>query len=74
VLRMMQLDRSGAGGLVLQWQSVSGKTYAIQSSTNLAVGFRNTAESNLTAAGGTMCRTVSVEQATAGFYRVIVKP
>ena len=74
VLRMMQLDRSGAGGLVLQWQSVSGKTYAIQSSTNLAVGFRNTAESNLTAAGGTMSRTVSVEQATAGFYRVIVKP
>ncbi|MEI7898656.1 MAG: family 20 glycosylhydrolase [bacterium] len=74
VLRLTEIGMPAGAELVLLWQSVSGKTYAVQSSTNLLAGFRDTADTNLVAIGGTMSRTVTVDQAAAGFYRVNVKP
>lgn len=74
VLVLMSAGMVGVAKWVLNWQSVTGKTYAIQVSTNLVDGFHDTSDTNLVATGGSMSRTVTVEQASGGFYRVGVKP
>ncbi|MBA4388754.1 MAG: hypothetical protein C0404_12285, partial [Verrucomicrobia bacterium] len=68
VLKFAQILQSGTN-LVISWQSVAGKFYSIQKSTNLLNGFPASLATGIPGTGGMNARTVQVDQA-AGYYRV----
>ncbi|MFO1441226.1 MAG: cadherin repeat domain-containing protein [Verrucomicrobiaceae bacterium] len=57
--------------VTLTWSSVAGKTYRIQSSTDLGT-WNNVAGSETTATGSTTSRTIVVMPGERQFYRVMV--
>jgi hypothetical protein len=67
-------DGTSGTGLVLRWSSVAGKRYALQTATNLLVGFDGSAVSNIPATPALNTRTVSVDHARSRYYRVTVEP
>ena len=60
-----------ADQLVIEWQSASNRTYAIERSTNLLVGDRAELISNLPAYPPLNRYTVTVDEADA-FYRIVI--
>lgn len=74
VLELISMGMAGTTNLVLNWQSVSGRIYAIQYSTNLLNGFLNTPDANIVATGGTVSRTVNLDRVSGEFHRVVVQP
>ncbi|HZQ45641.1 MAG TPA: thrombospondin type 3 repeat-containing protein, partial [Verrucomicrobiae bacterium] len=74
VLKMLGVS-SNAQGLIVSWQSVSGRNYYVQRSSNLSVlGSFATLQSNILGKAGTM--SYSDNTATNGgpyYYRVGVK-
>jgi hypothetical protein len=61
-----------AGQLVVCWQSVSGRTYAVMMATNLMAGFSNLA-TNIPATPPMNVRTDTVDNVPTRFYRVKVE-
>ncbi|MBA4387138.1 MAG: hypothetical protein C0404_04095 [Verrucomicrobia bacterium] len=59
--------------LVIEWSSVAGKWYRIQSSTNLLAGFDGVAVSNIPATPTINMSTVIVDQVRLRYYRVTVE-
>lgn len=57
--------------VTLTWSSVAGKTYRIQSSTDLGT-WNNVAGSEITATGSTTSRTIVMMPGERQFYRVMV--
>jgi hypothetical protein len=70
-LRITHAELDGAN-LAIQWQSVTGKWYSIQRSTNLSNGFPLLGATNIAGVGGSNVGTVQVNQATE-YYRVKVE-
>ncbi|MBA4387851.1 MAG: hypothetical protein C0404_07710 [Verrucomicrobia bacterium] len=63
----------GSGmNLVIQWQSVTGRYYTIQKSSNLTNGFMMPLITGIPGTGGMNTRTVAVDQA-CGYYRIKVE-
>ena len=69
VLYMPTNDIVTGGKYLVRWQSVSGKTYAVQATTNLLVAFTNIA-SNIPATPTMNVHTDNVGVAGQKFYRV----
>jgi hypothetical protein len=65
-------DQETGTNLVIQWQTVAGKFYTIQRSTNLMNGFTIPLLTGIPGAGGMNARTLQVDQA-CGYYRVKVE-
>ena len=63
----------GASNLVLNWQSVSGKSYSILGSTNLLNPDWIPVQTNLPAIVPMNATTINVENAEAAFYQIEVK-
>ncbi|MBA4388654.1 MAG: hypothetical protein C0404_11785 [Verrucomicrobia bacterium] len=58
--------------LVISWQTITGKFYAIQKSTNLMNGFTMSLQTGIPGTGGMNSRTVTVSQATE-YFRIKVE-
>jgi hypothetical protein len=58
---------------VIQWQSVSNKTYAIQTSTNLLAGFTQTVTNGIPADPPQNSHTLITNQINPGFYRILLE-
>ena len=72
-LSLLQLQNTGwlsFGELIVRWQSVSSKSYAIDSTTNLLDGFNDTVESNLVGYPPENSYTVTVDQLDRSIYRI----
>ncbi|MBN1672482.1 MAG: hypothetical protein JXR37_15685 [Kiritimatiellae bacterium] len=77
VLRLMQVDAPSATNVVLYWQSVPGKTYAIQTTDALTNAFADSAATHVAAASGTNVTSYSDDGAGASsnlYYRVRLAP
>ena len=57
--------------MTLTWQSVAGKTYRVQSSTDLST-WNDVSGSQITATGASTSRTITVMPGERQFYRVMV--
>ena len=66
----------GQGGtnFVIQWSSVAGKLYAIQTATNLLAGFGGLVTNHVPATPPLNTATVSMDQVRSRYYRVMVEP
>jgi len=74
LLEMSDVRRQVSGEkLVIDWQSASNRTYAIQMSTNLLDGFTQTVTNGIPADPPENCQTVTVDSAAHGFFRVVVE-
>jgi hypothetical protein len=62
-----------SGKLVLQWQSVPGKSYGIQASTDLH-GFQNTTDAPMAGTGGILTKSLPAGEVLSAFYRIVVVP
>jgi hypothetical protein len=67
---------NGQGGtnFVIQWSSVAGKRYALQTSTNMLAGFGGWGTNHIPATPPLNTATVSVDQVQHRYYRVMVEP
>ncbi|MCX6865416.1 MAG: metallophosphoesterase [Verrucomicrobia bacterium] len=74
VFKITSVTRDAGGDLVLRWPSVSGKSYKIQTSTDLPGGFHDTADAPLPGTGGTLTKSLPIGPAATGFYRIAVIP
>ncbi|MBA4389075.1 MAG: hypothetical protein C0404_13925, partial [Verrucomicrobia bacterium] len=73
VLKLTDVGMLSSGtNFVVRWQSVSGKYYRIQKSTNLVNGFSIPLLTGIPGTGGINSRTVTVGQA-AEYFRVKVE-
>jgi YD repeat-containing protein len=70
-LRLVSGPVTNSQGLLVCWQSVSGKHYAVERSTNLVLGFLDVVRSNILATIPTnsLCDTNAIRQAPY-FYRI----
>lgn len=66
-------DTTLATGMVLQWSSVAGKWYAVQTSTNLLAGFDGVVTNHVPATPTVNTSTVNVDQFESRYYRVLVE-
>ena len=73
VFKITSATMDASGKLVLQWPSVSGKSYGIQASPNL-LGFQNTADAPMAGTGGILTKSLPIGPALSGFYRIVVIP
>ena len=74
VLRVASLQMASSSNAALAWLSVTGKTYTIQGTTNLLLGFPEVAGSNIAATSfGTNSSSLPVGQEPRKFYRVRVE-
>ena len=64
----------GATNFVIQWSSVAGKKYALQTSTNLLAGFDRWVTNRVQATPPLNTQTVIGDQVRHRYYRVIVEP
>jgi hypothetical protein len=69
----MMPDEASATGMVIRWTSVAGKTYGIQTATNLILGFDGWAKSGIPATPTLNTYTVIVDQIRSRYYRVTVE-
>jgi len=58
---------------ILRWQSVAGKTYTLQASTNLTAGFNITVGTGISATPPTNVYTDQVNGVSSRFYRIKVE-
>ena len=65
--------RSGTN-FVIQWASVAGKKYSLQTTTNLLAGFGGWATNHVPATPPLNSHTVIVDQVRSRYYRVLVEP
>ena len=67
---------NGQGGtnFVIQWSSVAGKRYALQTSTNILAGFGGWGTNHIPATPPLNKAAVSVDQVQHRYYRVMVEP
>jgi len=73
VLALTDATPDGAGGFVLAWSSVTGKTYAVRTTTNLT-GVWQPLTGNIPATPALNVRTVTVEGVKRRYYRIAVEP
>ena len=59
---------------VIQWSSVAGKRYALQTSTNLLAGFDGLLTNHVPGTPPLNTATVSMDQVRSRYYRVMVEP
>lgn len=74
VFRITSVAPGVGGTLVLQWPSVSGRTYRVQYAGDLGSAFQDTSDSALAGTGGTLTKTVAIGAGARGFYRVRIVP
>ena len=72
VLKITSVVRDASGNLVLRWPSVAGKTYGIQSATDLPGGFHDTADAPISGTGGMLEKSLPPGLTPVGFYRILV--
>jgi subtilisin family serine protease len=73
-LRLTLSSATNATAVVLGWSSVAGKTYWLERSTNLLMGFDSTVATNITATAPTNTQTdTAILPGNARFYRVGVE-
>ena len=60
--------------VVIDWSSVAGKTYRIQATTNLLLGFPLVVSNGIAATPGTNTCVLTIGPETRRFYRVVVEP
>lgn len=60
--------------LILSWQSVAGKSYAIEPATNLVTGFNEVAVEHILPTPTVNTQDVPLDQAKSRFYRVVIEP
>jgi hypothetical protein len=72
--QVTDFKRQGGTNFVLQWSSVAGKKYALQTSTNLLAGFTEWVTNHVPATPPINSHTVSVNQVRSRYYRVLVEP
>ena len=74
--RFQATSFNGQGGtnFVIQWTSVAGKLYAIQTSTNLLAGFDGWVTNHVPATPPLNTATVSMDRVRSRYYRVMVEP
>jgi hypothetical protein len=68
------LKAQGGTNFAIQWSSIAGKLYAIQTSTNLPAGYDGWATNHVPATPPLNTQTFKVEQARSRYYRVMVEP
>ena len=66
--------RQGGTNFVIQWSSVAGKKYTLQTSTNLLTGFDGWVTNHIPATPPINTHTVGVAQVEHRYYRVMVSP
>jgi hypothetical protein len=75
VLKISAWQPGVGSNFALDWLSISGKTYRVEASTNLLLGFPDVVSSNMAAAGsGTNSVMLAMGQAPRKFYRVVLEP
>ncbi|MCX6877529.1 MAG: hypothetical protein NTW21_27530 [Verrucomicrobia bacterium] len=74
VFKITSVAMDASGKLVLQWLSVAGKSYGIQTATDLLAGFHDTGGAPIPGTGGIVTKTVTAGSSPTGFYRVFVIP
>jgi hypothetical protein len=67
-LRILQIQPAIDGSVTLSWQSVAGKTYAIESSGVW------TPQSPITATGAEASKTITLPGQNAAFFRIVLQP
>jgi subtilisin family serine protease len=73
-LRLTLLSATNSGNVVLNWPSVAGKTYWLESATNLLTGFNSIVRTNITATAPTNTETEDANfSGSARFYRLGVE-
>jgi subtilisin family serine protease len=73
-LRLTLLAASNPSAVVLNWPSVTGKTYRLERATNLLTGFNSTVRTNIAATAPTNTLTdTAILPGNARFYRVGVE-
>jgi len=66
--------RQGGTNFVIQWSSVAGKRYALETSTNLLAGFDGWVTNHIPATPPLNTHTVIVDQVQHRYYRPMVEP
>ncbi len=72
--QVTDFQRPGGTNFVIQWSSVAGKKYALQTATNLPSGFDGWVTNHVPATPPLNTQTVSAEQVQRRYYRVLVEP
>ena len=72
--QVTDFKRPGGTNFVIQWSSVAGKKYALQTSTNLLAGFDGWATNHVPATPPLNTHTVIGDQVHRRYYRVMVQP
>jgi hypothetical protein len=72
--QVTDFKRPGGTNFVIQWSSVAGKKYALQTSTNLLAGFDEWATNHVPATPPLNTHTVIGNQVHRRYYRVMVEP
>jgi sialate O-acetylesterase len=73
VLKIDQFDPLSSSEFVIQWQSVSGRTYAVLLSTNLVSGVWSTINSNVLATAPINTTTSLLYNAESAYFRIEVE-
>jgi len=73
VLKIEQFGSAFGPDFLIQWQSVSGKTYQVSESTNLRTGVWSTISSNIPATAPLNSTTAQWGNAQSGYFRIEVE-
>ena len=72
--QVTDFKHQSATNIVIQWASVAGKKYSLQTTTNLLAGFGGWTTNHFLATPPLNTHTVIVDQVRSRFYRVTIKP